>query len=380
MRFSAVYDLPALSAAISKEAIASREGSLWRYLEFLPVSDEKHIVSRLEGWTPLHKSKNLSRQLGLRNLLLKDETVNSSGSFKDRGATVAISKAVELGFKHVIVASSGNLGAAIARCCALSGLSCNVLTPFKASLDKLTQIMVYGSKVVKIRGPLDNARNLTEEAYKQLEIPSVNVQLRAMFSEGIKTTALEICEQLGWKAPDRLMAPTGSGQYLLAMWKGLNELVEVGLIDELPTRLVAAQAEACPYYVNALEKGRECVEPATPRTIAMGLTSPNPVEGPLLLNALRQSHGTAKAASDQEILDAMKLLATTEGVYAEPSGAVAVAVLKKMVEAGEIDKDEEIVCVITGSGLKDQKSAWKLCTTPPEINANIEELRKIIQL
>lgn len=380
MGFSAVYDFPSLSAVISKEKIASRERSLWRYLEILPLSDEKHIISRLEGWTPLYKSKKLSRQLGLSNLLLKDETVNPSGSFKDRGATVTISKAVELGFKNMIVASSGNFGAAIARCCAIAGLSCHVLTPFEVSLDKLTQIMVYGSGVVKVRGPVDNARNLTGEVYKHLGIPSANVQFRPMFSEGLKTTALEICEQLGWKAPKRLIVPTGSGQHLLAIWKGLNELVKVGLVDELPTRLVAAQAEGCPPYVNALKRGKEYVEPVVPCTIATGLAVSIPAEGALVLNAVRQSHGTAEAASDQEILNAMKLLAKTEGVYAEPSGAVAIAVLKKMVEAGEIEEDEEIVCVITGSGLKDQKAAWKLCTAPPEINANLEELRKIIQI
>lgn len=379
MRFSAVYDFPAISAAISKEKIASRERSLWRYLEFLPISGEEHIVSRLEGWTPLYKSKRLSRQLGLSNLFIKNETVNPSGSFKDRGATVAVSKAVELGFSNMIVASSGNFGAAIARCCAIADLSCYVLTPFDASLDKLTQIMVYGSKVIKIRGPLDNARKLTGEVYTHLGIPSVNVQFRSMFSEGLKTAALEICEQLGWKAPNRLIVPTGSGQYLLANWRGLNELVKVGLIDEMPTRLVAAQAEGCPTYVNALARGKEYVEPVIPKTIAMGLTASNPVEGSLVLNAIRQSHGTAKAASDQEILNAMKLLAKTEGIYAEPSGAVGIAVLKRMVEAEEIDEDEEIVCVITGNGLKDQKSAWKLCTPPPEINADLEELRKIIQ-
>ena len=280
----------------------------------------------------------------------------------------------------MIVASSGNFGAAIARCCAIAGLGCYVLTPLSASLDKLTQIMVYGSEVIKIRDLTDDARNLTGELYKHLGIPSINVQLRPMFSEGLKTTALEICEQLNWKAPDRLIIPTGGGQYLLDIWRGLNELVEVGLVDELPTRLVAAQAEGCRIYVNALERGDAQIEPVTPRTIATGLAFSNPVEGSLVLNAIRGSHGTAKAAFDQEILNAIKMLATTEGVYAEPSGAVGVAVLKKMVEAGEIDKDEEVVCVITGNGLKDQKSAWKLCTPPREIDANFEELMKIVTM
>jgi len=332
------------------------------------------------GLTILHECKRLAETLRLRKLYVKDDTVNPTGSFKDRPATVAVSKALELGFKAVGCASTGNLAAATAAHAAKAGIPCYVFIPSNTEINKVLQAATYGAKIIAVKGTYDEANRLAAQASDLYDWALVNINLRPYYVEGSKTLAFETCEQLEWNAPDNIVIPMGSGALLCAIWRGLKQFSRVGLIDELKTRIIGAQPGGCSPIVSAFKSNSDDVIPVEkPNTIAKSLAIGDPGDGIYALNAIRESGGAAESATDAEILEGIKLLAKTEGIFSEPAGGVTIAVLKKLVEAGEIPRDEDVVCCVTGNGFKSTDAILKIFTEPVEIEPTIEELKKIVK-
>lgn len=332
------------------------------------------------GYTILHKCDRLAEALGLRNLYVKDDTVNPTNSFKDRPATVAVSKALEFGAKAVGCASTGNLAAATAAHAAKAGLPCYVFIPADTEFNKVLQAATYGAKIVAVRGTYDEANRLAAQAAEEYDWAFANINIRPYYVEGSKTLVFEVCEQLGWRAPDHIVVPTASGALLCAIWRGLNQFKELGLIDDKKIKVTAAQPYGCSPIVTAFKSNNSDIDPIEkPRTIAKSLAIGDPGDGVYAIRAVRESGGLAESATDGEILEAIRLLAKTEGIFAEPAGGVTIAVLGKLVELGEISPDEEVVCCVTGSGFKASESILEAVSKPVEIEPTLEALAKIIE-
>jgi len=372
-----VYDIGAIN--LSRESFRDRPKTVWRYHELLPVKNPDKAVDLGAGYTPMHKCRRLAKTIGLRNLYVKDDTLNPTNSFKDRPATVAISKALEFGAKAVGCASTGNLAAAVAAHAAKAGLPCYVFIPAKTEINKVLQASTFGAKIIAVNGTYDEVNRLAVQAAESYDWAFANINLRPYYVEGSKTLAFEICEQLGWGTPDHIIVPTASGALLCAIWRGLNQFWQLDLIDRKRTRVTAAQPSGCSPIVNAFKSNKGDVEPIEkPQTIAKSLAIGDPADGIYALKAIRESGGLAESATDQEIIEAIKLLAKTEGIFAEPAGGVAVAALKKLVEAGKISADEEVVCCITGSGFKASETLIENVAKPIVIEPNLEALEKIL--
>jgi len=372
-----VYDIGAIN--LSRESFKNRLKTVWRYHELLPVQNPAKAVDLGAGYTPLHRCSRLAEAIGLRNLYVKDDTVNPTNSFKDRPATVAVSKALEFGAKAVGCASTGNLAAAVAAHAAKAGLPCYVFIPANTEINVVLQALTFGAKIIAVNGTYDEVNRLAVQAAESHDWAFANINLRPYYVEGSKTLAFEICEQLGWRAPDHIIVPTASGALLCAIWRGLNQFWQLGLVDRKKTRVSAAQPSGCAPIVNAFKSNKDYVEPIEkPQTIAKSLAIGDPADGVYALKAIRKSGGAAESATDQEILDAIKLLAKTEGIFAEPAGGVAVAALKKLVEAGQISADEEVVCCITGSGFKASETLIENAPKPTVIEPTLEALEKIL--
>ena len=372
-----VYDIGAIN--LSRESFKNRLKTVWRYHELLPVQNLAKAVDLGAGYTPLHRCSRLAEAIGLRNLYVKDDTVNPTNSFKDRPATVAVSKALEFGAKAVGCASTGNLAAAVAAHAAKAGLPCYVFIPANTEINVVLQALTFGAKIIAVNGTYDEVNRLAVQAAESHDWAFANINLRPYYVEGSKTLAFEICEQLGWRAPDHIIVPTASGALLCAIWRGLNQFWQLGLVDRKKTRISAAQPDGCAPIVNAFKSNKDYVEPIEkPQTIAKSLAIGDPADGIYALKAIRESGGTAESATDQEILDAIKLLAKTEGIFAEPAGGVAVAALKKLVEAGQISADEEVVCCVTGSGFKASDILIKDTPKLTVVEPTLEALEKIL--
>jgi len=372
-----VYDIGAIN--LSRESFKNRLKTVWRYHELLPVQNPAKAVDLGAGYTPLHRCSRLAEAIGLRNLYVKDDTVNPTNSFKDRPATVAVSKALEFGAKAVGCASTGNLAAAVAAHAAKAGLPCYVFIPANTEINVVLQALTFGAKIIAVNGTYDEVNRLAVQAAESHDWAFANINLRPYYVEGSKTLAFEICEQLGWRAPDHIIVPTASGALLCAIWRGLNQFWQLGLVDRKKTRISAAQPDGCAPIVNAFKSNKDYVEPIEkPQTIAKSLAIGDPADGIYALKAIRESGGTAESATDQEILDAIKLLAKTEGIFAEPAGGVAVAALKKLVEAGQISADEEVVCCVTGSGFKASDILIKDTPKLTVVEPTLEALEKIL--
>jgi len=321
----------------------------------------------------------LAKELKIRKIYVKDDTVNPTGSFKDRPATVAVSKALEFGYKAVGCASTGNLAAATAAHASKAGLPCYVFIPANTEINKVLQAATYGAKIIAVKGTYDDANRLAAQAADEYEWGLVNINIRPYYVEGSKTLAFETCEQLGWRAPENIIIPVGSGALLCAIWRGLKQFSELGLIDELKTRIFAAQPEGCSPVVSAFKSNLDDVFPVEkPETITKSLAIGDPGDGIYALQAIRESGGAAESATDEEILEGIKILAKTEGIFAEPAGGVTIAVLKKLIESGVISRDEEVVCCVTGSGFKSSETILKTIPKPMEIEPSVEELKKAI--
>jgi len=384
-RLDIYYDYEAISRTLTKEALEKRRGGVWRYFELLPVSRRSSIVSLGEGGTPMIRSERLSRHLGLKNLYLKDETRNPTASFKDRSMTVGVSKAVELGVKKTCTASSGNAAAALAAYSAKAGLECYAFVLEEASIGKISQLQLYGAKVFRVRrveegvDPTVQLLRLVVKNYGWYPCPSFG-PFNPYQVEGPKTISYEIVEQLGWRIPDWILIPTGSSCLLAGIWKGLRDYYELGWIDHLP-RLAAIQSTGNAPFVRAFKEGMDPmnIEPwRNPRTVASGLMDPYPWDGDAGLIALKETDGVAEAVPDDLILEAQKLLASMEGVFAEPSGAAGLAGAMKLLEDGVIDPSDEVVVLVTGSGLKDPDIVKSMFAEPPMIGPSLEEFRRML--
>jgi threonine synthase len=348
-----VYDYEAIAASVSREKVAAGPKSIWRYADLLPASAEG-AVDLGAGFTPLVKADRLAAELGLSELWLKNDTVNPTGSFKDRVVSVALTRARELGFKVAACASTGNLANAVAAHAARAGMRSVVFIPADLEPAKVVTTAVFGGALVAIDGTYDDVNRLCAElASEHPTWAFVNVNVRSYYAEGSKTLAFEVAEQLGWQAPDHVVVPVASGSQLTKVAKGFRELHRVGLLEQEPrVRISGAQAEGCAPVARAFESGATLVRPVKPAGIAKSLAIGNPADGPYALDEVRRSGGAVAAVTDDEIREAIRLLARTEGIFAETAGGVTVGVLAKLAAAGVVKPQEKVVALITGNGLK----------------------------
>lgn len=341
-------------SSVNRHTFESREKTYWRYFELLPIKDKSNIVSLNAGLTPLQYADKLGERLGLKNLFVKNDSVNPTFSFKDRPAGVAVSRAKETKLKAVGCASTGNLASATAAHAAKAGLPCYIFAPSDIEHVKIAQALSYGAEFVAVEGTYDDANRIASIIGDSKGYGIVNINMRPYYVEGSKTLAYEVAEQLDWQVPDRLVIPVGSGAMLNAICKGFEELHALGLVDSVKhLKVVAAQPHGCAPIVDAFKRNSDEVIPVErPETIAKSLAIGDPGDGLYVLKRLKQYDGIAEEVSDGEIADSIMMLAQTEGIFTEPAGGVSVGVLKKLVEEGKIDKDEKVVCYVTGNGLK----------------------------
>jgi len=375
------YNYDFLKAKLEKSDWQTLPLSVWRYGDFMPFRAPSKIVSLKEGGTGLHSCQRLAKILGVKHLYVKNEGENPTGSFKDRGMTVGITKAVELNMKTVICASTGNTSASLAAYAAKAGLQCIVLIPSgKIAYGKLAQAMVYGAKVVQIRGNFDRALKMVLElSEKHREVYLLN-SINPYRLEGQKSLAYEICDQLNREPPDRVVLPVGNAGNISAIWKGFTEFHKLGLIEKLP-KMTGIQAEGASPIARAIRNGKdEIMLIDKPETVATAIRIGAPVSWKKAMRAIRRSGGTAETVTDEEILEAQKMLARSEGLFVEPASASSIAGLKKLFEAGKIDKDEVVVCVTTGHGLKDPDIAIKISEKPSEVDAETGSIEKLLGL
>ncbi|TMP99370.1 MAG: threonine synthase [Thaumarchaeota archaeon] len=376
------YDYSEVGKTLDKKKIRGRPFNLWRYSELLPLSSPENVITLGEGGTPLIRSERFASKLGLRNLYFKDEAMLPTGSLKDRCATVSISKAKEAAVKSVVISSSGNAAASMSAYSARAGIRCLVFVPSSAVPSKLLQVTTYGGKVIKVNGTTGNSVKLAADATRKFGWP--NVSTAAVYNpyalEGQKTSAYEMVEQLDWKTPDWLVIPVGSGNNLAGHWAGFSDFDELGFTNRRP-KIAAVQAAGCAPFTEAVEKGSKPSEVQAwenPETIAGGVRDEFPYDVELALPALRESKGVAVNVTDSEIIETMKGLGADEGIYSEPTGAVAAAGLKHLVASRTIDKDELVVVMVTGSGLKDPGSLSRQFPEPPVIDADINQATKYL--
>jgi threonine synthase len=365
------YDYEAIRAQLSVESIQAGPSTLWRYQPLLPVEGNE-LVDLGAGWTPLLKADRLGKALGLKDLYLKNDTANPTWSFKDRVVSVALSRAVQFGFDTVACASTGNLGNAVSAHAARAGLKCFVFIPADLEAGKVLGSLIYAPNVVAVSGNYDDVNRLCSEIADRYRWAFVNINIRPYYSEGSKTLAFETVEQLGWRAPDHVIAPVASGSLMTKIAKGFKELKEVGLINELSTRVSGAQAEGCSPVATAFKEGAEFVRPVKPNTLAKSLAIGNPADGYYALEVARQTGGVIESVTDEEVIAGIKLLAEHEGLFTESAGGVTIGVLKKLAEAGTIASDELTVAYITGSGLKTQETMAGQLEPRLEIQPNLD--------
>jgi threonine synthase len=374
------YDWERISGAISRDAIERGPASLWRYVALLPAGASAR-VDLGDGWTPLRRAHGLGAELGLPDLYLKDETREPTHSFKDRVVSVALTKAREFGFSTVACASTGNLAHAVAAHAADAGLGAVTFVPVGLESGKLAATAVYGATLIEVDGTYDDVNRLCGEASSEYPWAFVNVNLRPYYAEGSKTIAFETAEQLGWRAPDHVVVPIASGALLTKVAKGFRELHAVGLLDDEPhVRVSGAQAAGCSPVARAFAEGADDVRPVrTPDTIARSLAIGDPADGWYALREIRSSGGAAAAVTDEEIVDAVGLLARTEGIFAETAGGVTIATLARLAASGVIRPDETVVAYVTGMGLKTVEAFGDACRPSARVAPNLDALAEAIR-
>ena len=348
------YDYDAIKQRVSRRRIEAGPASLWRYADLLP-SDPDARVDLHAGFTPLLRAKNLGKRLGLNKLYIKNDTLNPTWSFKDRVVSMAATKAREFGFNTLACASTGNLANSVAAHAAHAGMEAYVFIPADLEAGKVLGSAVYAPTLVMVDGNYDQVNRVCAELGDKYGWAFVNINVRPYYSEGSKTLAFEVAEQLGWRAPDHVVAPIASGSLFSKIYKGFNELAKVGLIEEPKVRMSGAQAEGCSPVATAWAAGSMNFRPVKPNTIAKSLAIGNPADGYYALVILRDTDGACASVTDDEVIEGMKLLAETEGVWAETAGGVVIASLKRLAESGQIDPDETTVAYVTGGGLKTQE-------------------------
>lgn len=375
----AAYDYEAIGKVLNRRIIESRPQSMWRYRELLPI-DGLPTVGQQTGFTPLVSVPRLAKALGIRELYIKNDTVNyPTLSFKDRVVSVALSRAKELGFKVVACASTGNLANSVAANAAAAGLESYVLIPADLEQSKVIGSLIYGSKVIGIHGAYDQVNRLCSEIAGKYGWGFVNVNLRPYYAEGSKTMGFEIAEQLGWKLPRHTVVCMASGSLLTKIHKSYKEFLQLGIVDESPYTIHGAQASGCGPIASAMKIGSDIVKPvAKPNTIVKSLAIGTPADGYYAIKSMRETGGSAEDCTDEEVIEGIKLLAETTGIFAETAGGVTVACAKKLIASGKIPADDSAVLCITGHGLKTQEAIAGKCGEPRLINPSLREFDELI--
>lgn len=376
-----VYDYGSIASSMSRESIKEGPATIWRYVDLLPVDPQTPRIDIGAGLTPLLKASRLGEALGIDNLYIKNDTANPTHSFKDRVVSVALTVAREMGFDTVACASTGNLANAVAAHAARAHLRSFVFIPANLEQNKVITTAIYGGNVIAVDGNYDHVNKLCSEIAQKGEWGFVNVNLRPYYSEGSKTLAFEVAEQLGWKAPDHVVVPVASGSLLTKFRKGLEEFHKVGLLDDAPhTKVHAAQALGCSPVVAAIKAGVDVIRPVRPDTIAKSLAIGNPADGYYAVKAVNETGGMGDDVTDEEIVSAIRLLASTEGVFAETAGGVTIGALKKMAERGAFAPGESVVALITGMGLKTAEALTGRVGPNVHISGDLENFEEEMRL
>jgi threonine synthase len=370
------YDYAAIRSAISRELIESRPKSLWRYRELLPVEEPKTGFN--SGFTPLVRAERLARELGVAEVWVKDDSVNHpTFSYKDRVVSVAATRCVELGFPVFGCASTGNLAGSVAAHAARLGLPCFVFIPHDLEPNKVLGAAIYKPTVVAVEGNYDDVNRLCTQIADQYKWGFANINLRSYYAEGAKTMGFEIVEQLGWRYPDHIVSPVAGGTLLPRIHKGLREMKEVGLVNGKLPKIHAAQPTGSAPVIRALEQGLEFPDPVKPNTIAKSLAIGNPADGFQVVKVVNDTGGTGAMVSDVEILDAIQLLASTEGIFTEPAGGTTVAATRALIERGAIKSSDSVVICVTGNGYKTAEVMADRVGTPVRIGRSLADFEKV---
>ena len=372
------YNYEVIQKSISRRTIEQGPESLWRYVALLPVDGEP-TDGLHSGFTPLIHAKNLGDELGVKELYIKDDSVcHPTLSFKDRVVAIALSKAKEFDFDTVSCASTGNLANSVAAHAAIANLNCYIFIPADLELGKVVASLVYAPTVVGIMGTYDEVNRLCSEIAGVYPWAFVNINIRPFYAEGSKTLCFELIEQLGWETPDHIVAPAAGGSLVTKIGKALKEFHLLGLIDKPNTKIHVAQAKGCGPIVDTLKADSDFVKPVKPDTIAKSLAIGNPADGIYAADTVRHSGGAGEHATDDDIIEAIKLLAATEGIFTETAGGVTLAVAKKLIESGSIRRDERVVVAITGNGLKTVEALENRTDEPHIIAPQLNAFRKLM--
>jgi len=371
------YDYAKMKGNVTRESIARGPKSLWRYKDLLPVA--KPVTGFHSGFTPLKRANRLAAELGCKELYIKDDSCNyPTYSYKERVVSVAISKAVEFGFDTVGCASTGNLANSTAAHAAAAGIRCFVMIPHDLEQGKVLGSLIFAPTMVRIRGNYDDVNRLCTEIADKYGWAIVNVNLRPYYTEGAKTYGFEIAEQLGWRLPQHTIVPTAGGTILPKVYKAYQELITLGLVENNGPKIYSAQAAGCNPVVTAIQRHSDIIEPQKPNTIAKSIAIGNPADGYYACKVVQESGGWGESATDRQIVDAIKLLAATEGIWTEPAGGTTLAATIKLIEQGKIPRDESIVVSITGNGLKTQEAVANDLPYPAVIEPKLSEFDKLL--
>ena len=376
-----VYDYDAMAGRVTRQSIEQGPRSLWRYKSFLPIEGPPRAGLR-SGLTPFIKADKLANELGVRELYIKDDSANyPTYSYKDRVVSVAITKAHEFGFDTVGCASTGNLAHSVAAHAATAGLRAFLMIPHDLEEGKIVGSLVFGPRMVKIKGNYDDVNRLCSEIADKYNWAIVNVNLRPFYTEGAKTHGFEIAEQFGWKLPQHTVVPVAGGTILPKVYKAYEELIKLGLVEDCQPKIHAAQAAGCDPVVQAIKDGSELFRPQKPKTLAKSIAIGNPADGYYVIKVVTGSGGRGESATDEQILSAVKLLAQTEGIFTEPAGGTTLACTIKLIESGAIQRDESVCVCITGNGLKtvEVMSRAGVFDPPPVINPKLAEFDQIVK-
>lgn len=374
-----VYEYERIKEVLTRKIIESRGPNIWRYKELLPIDGEPTVGLHV-GFTPLVKANNLSKVLGVDELYIKNDSVNHpTFSFKDRVVAVALSKAREFGFDTVACATTGNLGNSVAAQAVQANFKSYIFMPANLEQGKIIGTLIYGINVVGIRSNYDGVNRLCAEIADKYGWAIVNVNLRPYYSEGSKTYGYEVVEQLGWKSPKHIIVPMAGGSLIIKIRKAIKEMEKIGLIESSDTKFYGAQATGCAPITGAVKKDLDTIRPVKPNTIAHSIAIGNPADGYYSKSAIKDSGGWAEDVTDDELVEGIKLLASTEGIFTETAGGVTVAATKKLIESGKIPTDETIVISITGNGLKTQEAVIGKLKEPTIINPNIKEVDELVE-
>jgi threonine synthase len=374
-----LYDIESIKKVMTRELIESRPHNLWRYKELLPI-DRDPTSGLHSGFTPLVRADKLAKHLGMKELYIKDDTVtHPTLSFKDRVVAIALSKAREFGFDTVACASTGNLAHSVSAHGAAGGFKRFIFIPASLERSKIIASLAYEPNLIAVDGNYDDVNRLCSEVANKYNWAFVNINIRPFYAEGSKTQGYEIVEQLGWKAPDAVVVPCASGSLLTKVWKSFKEMKEIGLIDDLNTKVFSAQATGCSPIVKAIKDDVDVIKPVKPDTIAKSLAIGNPADGFYATKVIKDSGGFGADVSDDEIISAIKLMARTEGIFAETAGGVTLASAMKLIESGHIDRDAVTVLSITGNGLKTKEAIVGHTVEPHHIDPNMKSFEEILK-